>query len=172
MPTSLKLYWMSSRRNKTVWLNSPFYIYLHDFLDQIVHSSFMEIFWSKLPLVKEFYNVQRLESTWIASRVEHSYIYFYFLLPISRESIVFGSSFRNGHLDELTRFEVPWIRKSHFQRLVCVCVCVSVISISQKQIAAEYSNLVFYICIMYRRYLMLFMKIGQKLCVQGHTKEF
>ena len=51
-------------------------------------------------------------------------------------------------------------------------LCVSVISINQKQITAETSNLVFYICIIYRCYLKLFMKIGQKLCVQGHTKEF
>ena len=31
-----------------------------------------------------------------------------------------------------------------------LCVCVSVISITQKQITAETSNLVLYICIMYR----------------------
>ena len=32
---------------------------------------------------------------------------FYFLLPISRESIVLGSNFRNGDFDGFTRFEVP-----------------------------------------------------------------
>ena len=32
---------------------------------------------------------------------------FYFLLPISRESIAFGSNFRNGNFDGFTRFEVP-----------------------------------------------------------------
>ena len=32
--------------------------------------------------------------------------HFYFLLPISRESIVFGSNFRNGDFDGFTRFEV------------------------------------------------------------------
>ena len=37
-----------------------------------------------------------------------------FLLPISRESIVFGSNFRNGDFDGFTRFEVSGIRKSHF----------------------------------------------------------
>ena len=31
---------------------------------------------------------------------------FYFLLPISRESIVFGSNFRNGDFVGFTRFEV------------------------------------------------------------------
>ena len=51
-------------------------------------------------------------------------------------------------------------------------VCVSLISIIQKQNTAETWKLVFYICIMYRCYLKLFIKIGQKLCVQGHTKEF
>ena len=55
---------------------------------------------------------------------------------------------------------------------VCACMCVYVISISQKQIAAESSNLVFYICIICKCDLKLFIKIGQKLCVQGHTKEF
>ena len=32
--------------------------------------------------------------------------FYYFLLPISRESIVFGSNFRNGDFDGFTRFEV------------------------------------------------------------------
>ena len=32
---------------------------------------------------------------------------------------------------------------------VCLCLCVSVISITQIQIKAETSNLVFYICIRY-----------------------
>ena len=32
--------------------------------------------------------------------------YFYFLSPLSRESIVFGSNFRNGDFDDFTRFEV------------------------------------------------------------------
>ena len=53
---------------------------------------------------------------------------------------------------------------------VCACVCVYVISITQKQIAAETSNVVFYICIVHRCYLKHFIKIGQKLCVQEHTK--
>ena len=32
---------------------------------------------------------------------------FYFLLPISRESIVFGSNFRHGDFDGFKRFEFP-----------------------------------------------------------------
>ena len=36
------------------------------------------------------------------------------LSVISRESIVFVSNFRNKDFDGYTRFEVPWIRKSHF----------------------------------------------------------
>ena len=54
---------------------------------------------------------------------------------------------------------------------VCMCVCVSTNSINQKQITTESSNLEFYICIISRCYLKHFMKIGQKFCVQGHTKE-
>ena len=33
--------------------------------------------------------------------------FYYFLLPISRESFIFGSNFRNGDFDGFTRFEVP-----------------------------------------------------------------
>ena len=51
-------------------------------------------------------------------------------------------------------------------------VCVCLISITLKQITAETSNLVFNICITYRCYLKRFIKIGQKFCLQGHTKEF
>ena len=55
---------------------------------------------------------------------------------------------------------------------VYVCVCVSVISIAQKQITAETSNLVFYIYIISRCYLKHFLMVGEKPCVQGYTKEF
>ena len=34
---------------------------------------------------------------------------FYLLLPISRESIVLGSNFRNGDFDDFTHFEIPRI---------------------------------------------------------------
>ena len=54
-------------------------------------------------------------------------LFFYFLLPISRESIAFRLNFRSRYFDELTRFEVSWIRKSHFWGGLCVCcVCVCV----------------------------------------------
>ena len=48
-------------------------------------------------------------------------LFFYFLLPISRESIVFRLNFRNDDSDRYTRFEITWIQKWNFQRLVCVC---------------------------------------------------
>ena len=47
----------------------------------------------------------------------------------------------------------------------CVSVSVSVISITQKEITAQTSNLLFYIFIMHRCYFKLFQEIGQKLCV-------
>ena len=47
---------------------------------------------------------------------------------------------------------------------VCLCVCVSVINLTQKQIIAESSNLAFYIWVIGRCYLKLFIKIGQKFC--------
>ena len=43
-----------------------------------------------------------------------NFTFYYFLLPISRESIVLGSNFRSGDFDGFTRFDVSWIRKSHF----------------------------------------------------------
>ena len=37
----------------------------------------------------------------------HCVFFFYFLLPINRESTVFGSNFRNGGFDGFTRYEDP-----------------------------------------------------------------
>ena len=41
-------------------------------------------------------------------------IYYYFLLPIRRESTVFRSNFRSGDINGFTRSEIPWIRTSNF----------------------------------------------------------
>ena len=107
----------------------------------------------------------------------------YFLLPKYRESIVLGQIFKVEILMDLQVLRSPE-SENHIFRVcsvgmcvcvclcVCPCVCVSVISLTQKQITAEASNFLFYIYIMYRCYLKLFIKIGQKLCVQGHTKEY
>ena len=105
---------------------------------------------------------------------------FYFLLSIcGRESIIFGQIFEMEILMDL-----HVLRSSKSENYIssgwslCMCVCVSacvsvsVISITQKQITAETSNLVLNISIIYRCFLKYFMKIGQKLCVQGNTKEF
>ena len=98
---------------------------------------------------------------------------FYFLLPINRESIVLGQIFEQEILMDLHVLRYLESENHIFSVCsVCMCVRVSLISITQKQIAAETSNLVFYICIRHKCDLKLFIKIGQKLCVQGHTKEF
>ena len=56
-----------------------------------------------------------------------------------------------------------------FKRLVCAYGHVSVISITQKQIMTEISDLISYICITCRCYLKLLMKIEQKtLCTGMH----
>ena len=52
--------------------------------------------------------------------------------------------------------------------ILAVLVCVYLLSESQKQIRVETLNLVFYICIMFRYYLNLFIKIGQKVCTGTH----
>ena len=44
--------------------------------------------------------------------------FYYFLLPISRESIVFGWNFRSWDFDGFTRFEILWIRKSRAFKLL------------------------------------------------------
>ena len=84
------------------------------------------------------------------------------------KSINLRSNVREWYFDRFLHFEIPWIRKSHFQHFLCV----SVINITQKQITVESSNLAFYIFIIGRCYLKRFIKIGQKPCVQEHTKEF
>ena len=51
-------------------------------------------------------------------------------------------------------------------------VCVHDISMHQKEITAETSCFLFYICMIYTCNLKLFIKIEQNFCVLGHTKEF
>ena len=55
---------------------------------------------------------------------------------------------------------------------VYVSVSVSVISITQNQITAETSNLVFYICIMYKCYLKLFIKTDKNSVYRGRQKNY
>ena len=50
---------------------------------------------------------------------------------------------------------------------VCMCVCASVISITQKQITEETSNVVFKISITYRSYFKLFIKIEKNSVYMG-----
>ena len=54
---------------------------------------------------------------------DYYFYLFIFSCPCnSRKSIVFGSNFRNGNLDGFTRYEVPWIQKSHFLAFgLCLC---------------------------------------------------
>ena len=60
----------------------------------------------------------------------NSNFFFTFFYPCDgRESIVFGSNFWNRGLDGLTRYEVPWIRKSHFLAF-SLCVFMSVYLLS------------------------------------------
>ena len=56
---------------------------------------------------------------------------------------------------------------------MCVCVCVSAISIAQKQINSRtFKCHIFYIYIIFRCYFKVFMRISQKLSVQGQVNEF
>ena len=97
-------------------------------------------------------------------------IFFTFSYPCNgRGSIIFVLIFKIEILMDLHVVKSPESENHIFNAW---SVCVSVISITQKQITAKASNLVFYICITYRCSLILYINIGQKLCVQGHTKEF
>ena len=101
------------------------------------------IFWHKI--VKNFSTLNILCMNFLYS----SYTLFIYLLHLSiyflfsvfhihsfsfkklskfngRESIVLGSHFWNRDFDDFTRFEVSWIRKSHFYCLVCLYVCLCV----------------------------------------------
>ena len=56
-----------------------------------IHHSFM---------AEKSINYQRI--IYKLSKVFHAIQYFYFLLPISRESIILGSNFRSGDFDGFT----------------------------------------------------------------------
>ena len=76
---------------------------------------------------------------------------FCFLLHIyGTEIIVLERNFPNGDSDEFTHLEVPESENHIFSSW---SVCVSVVSITQKQVAAETPNLVFYICFICKCYL-------------------
>ena len=78
------------------------------------------------------------------------WVLFYFLLPISRESIVWGQIFEMEILTDLHVLKSPESENNTFSVWsVCmyVCICASAISLTQKLITEETSNLVFYICI-------------------------
>ena len=98
--------------------------------------------------------------------------FFSFSSPYMIEKIFLYQIFKMNILMDFQVLRSLEYEKSHFQRLVCVYLCVSVISITQKQVTAESSNMAFYICNICRCYLNFFIKTGQKLCVQGHTNEF
>ena len=92
----------------------------------------------------------------------------FFYLRNESKNIVFGPNFWNGNFDGFARYKVPWIQKSHFQRLVSVCVYYQH---NSKKITTETSNLVLYICITYRCYLNIFYKDRTKtLCTQAHKR--
>ena len=98
-----------------------------------------------------------------------SFVYFYFSLPMyNRECVIFASSFRSWDIDRFTRFEVLWIRKLLFSSW-SVCVLVSY----QYNWKTSYRKSKFgIICQFYVGATWNILKIGQILCVQGHTKEF
>ena len=86
-----------------------------------------------------------------------------------RESIILGSIFFFKNFGGFTCYEVLCNRKITTVDL-CVCMHVSIFSISQKLSIAEFPNLIFYVSIICRCCLKLFMKIGLIVCVQGSTK--
>ena len=97
--------------------------------------------------------------------------FFIFSYQYIVEKVLFWkSNFRNGDFDGFTLFwdaliqEITFLASSMYIRM-CVCVCVPAVSVIQKQITVETSNSIYYIGIICRYNLKLFMKIGQKLCV-------
>ena len=98
------------------------------------------------------------------------FLRFHFLLPMhGREKLFLGQIFELEIFVDVNVLGFPESENYIFSGWF---VCVSVISITQKQIMTETSNLIFYKYITCRCNLKFFVKIEQKLCVQGHTKEF
>ena len=70
-------------------------------------------------------------------------------------------TFEIENLAYFTRFGFYKSENHNFSGFsTCVCKCLSIINITQQLIAAETSNLVFYICIIRRYDMKLFMKTG------------
>ena len=110
-------------------------------------------------------------------------IYILKLVVVQMKSVPFCALFCSN-VSEC--FEVPWIQKSHllmfslslslsiflslwvWEREVCARVGDL---LTPKQMIADTLNLAFYIYIIYRCFSKFFMKIEQKICMQGHTKE-
>ena len=73
-------------------------------------------------------------------------------------------------LIDLHVLRTPKSEKHIFRIGLYVFLCMTVISINQKQITAETSNLIFYILIICRCYLKVFMKIELTLCTEAHKR--
>ena len=103
------------------------------------------------------------------------------LIMYVRKKLMFWGQIFEWRFWCICKFWGPLIPKVTFLAVVlsisacvlgCVFVSVSAISINQKDIIAESSNLAFFICIISRCYMNFFTMIGQKFFLQGYTKEF
>ena len=124
-----------------------------------------------------------MSSSWLILYETVFFFFFFFFFTYTcngRESIVLGQIFKMEILMDLYVIRAPE-SENHILTFglcvrvsVCISACVSVFSYQHysKKFTSEISNLVFFISIMYRCYLKLFIKIRQKLCLQRHIKEF
>ena len=87
---------ISERANSCLNLNET----CHNEKDYIPNANFEKL---KTQIMQHIHNVTPQTQRFILERAVH----YYFLLSISRESIVFGSNFRSGGFGGFTRFEVP-----------------------------------------------------------------
>ena len=113
-----------------------------------------------LALVLTCYRLKKGRATFFRPEtIVASFLHVTVFLPkvlFNHSKYCFGVKFSKWRFWSIYKIRVP---KNTFLTVdLCVSVCIC---ITQKLITAYASNLVFYICIIHRCYLKLFMKIGQ-----------
>ena len=145
---------------------------------QAKHGTFFSVRYPWKTMNQHLYELhagRAISQIWLntINQISVSYLFCWELLRFLRiphEKVLFlGQIYKMEILIDLPILRSPE-SENHIYSDLCVCMCLTVINITQKQITAETLNSVFNICIIFRCYLKVFMKIGQIVCVQDHEK--
>ena len=116
-----------------------------------------------IKMLPSFYFLENFNSKYICAYL------LLFLIHVWQRKHSFGVKFWELRFWWIYTFWDLLNRKVSFLAVgLCVCICMCY----QHNLVAETLNLIFYIYIIYRCYLNLFVKIGWKISVQEHTKQF